>query len=416
MSLINNMLKDLQKREMQRSDEPYVTLLNIAQVSKWDSLWKTAIIITAALFIATLLSYLILGKKQIHHKNMLIFEQSNIVKTPEAVNENNLKWLKPNLITGISLQVKDNITEMSFFLQHASLYRVINNTDHHKLSIIFDHADLQSELPENDYLNTAIQNLTIQKVKSDTYFNLFLNPDSVIKSITLNDEDKNPVLIVAIASEPQTITTTDAKNTKLVKTPAIESLISQQYQMAISSAEKGFYQDAITRLSSVLKADPDFKDARTSLAALLIDQGKQLKAKEVIDEGLSANGDYVPFIELKARMLTNEGKLQHALALLLSTTPLLEDNPDYYAFIAALYERTNNDLLAVKLYKQLLSINADNSSWWMGLGISLEKLNQKQAASSAYSKALNNGHLNYESIAYLQKRLKALREVNHETQ
>jgi Flp pilus assembly protein TadD len=95
-------------------------------------------------------------------------------------------------------------------------------------------------------------------------------------------------------------------------------------------------------------------------------------------------------------------------------SPPINDNPDYYAFMAALYARLNNNMLAIHLYKRLLELNQHNSNWWLGLGISLEKNGQQKQAINAFTKAYVEGNLAPESINFIQKHLQYLREENNE--
>jgi MSHA biogenesis protein MshN len=130
---------------------------------------------------------------------------------------------------------------------------------------------------------------------------------------------------------------------------------------------------------------------------------------------LRLNPDFIPLIELKARQLTTQGQIKKALTLLQSQSPPITTNPEYHAFMAALYQKNDNNLLAVSLYKRLLALNPQNGNWWFGLGLSLEKLGEKPLAYDAYRKAISNGNVNQESLAYLQKHMQSLQEnVNDE--
>ena len=80
--------------------------------------------------------------------------------------------------------------------------------------------------------------------------------------------------------------------------------------------------------------------------------------------------------------------------------------------MAALYEHTDNNLLAINIYRQLLSQNPSNGNWWYGLGGALEKVGQIKGASEAYTRALTQGQLHPKSIVYLQQHLQTLKEMS----
>lgn len=413
MSLINNMLKNLEKREQHSYTIPYIAIKNSQhRINKKNYYKKIALsFIISFLFVISIT--LFFSEKPLSVAHMLK-EKTSISHEFIPPISSDANWLDPVLITGITLQVKENITEISFLLNHASLYRLINNGMQNQLTLIFDHSQLQSELPPVKFLNTAIQHISTQKINGDTVFNLLLNPDAVIKYANLNNEEKNPELVIAIEYQSREVPVKNNQPSDTIKTQAMQSLLLQQYQTALTAIEEGNYAKATENLSSLIKINPAYKDARVSLAALLINKNMYTKAERLIDEGLNINPDYIPLIELKARILNIKGSTLQALTLLQNFSPSINENPDYYSLTAALYERNNDDLLAMRLYNRLLSIDPQNGSWWFGLGVSMEKLGRGKEAIDAYTRASAEGHLSLESITYLKTHLKALQEANNE--
>lgn len=411
MSLINNMLKDLEKREPHKTGMPYIGIVNSKSSPSFFNAQKKIFLLGVAIALAVMFMVVLLFNNP--HPVMATMLKDNIVKSSLlAANDKDANWLKPVSITGVTLQVKDNITEISFLLDHAALYRLTSDNMQNQLSLILDHAQLQSELPSINYLNTAVQNIALETKNDGIKFTLTLLPGAVLKYVNLNDEEKNPQLVIAIENQPADTTVKNDFSANAVKTPAVRSMLLQQYQGALSAAENSDFNSAIEKLYALIKMDPYYNDARVSLVALLMDQGGQVQARQLVDDGLKLYPAYIPFIELKARMLTTEGKIKNALALLQTTSPSINDNPDYHAFIAALYQRSNKDALAVNLYNRLLALNPHNGSWWFGLAISLEKTNHVKDAVQAYTRAMTEGHLSADSLAYLQTRLEALQEGN----
>ncbi len=420
MSLINNLLKDLEKRKIRHQEMPYFALPNNNSSATNLLLRRHTILLLGILVFLLLILFLSLffGKKHAISSLPTLTTEHPLFDAPHPNNTAAIDatWLKPVSITGITLQVKDNITEIAFLLDHRALYRVVSDEMHNQLAILIDHSQLQSELPAVNYLNTAIEHITTKKINDSIEFIISYAPGVAVKYINLNEEEKNPELVIAFEYQTAAFASSSSANTHsvqlnpLVKTPAMETLFSQQYNNALALAREGRFQAAIDSLTALLKADPDQKDARVSLIAVLIDRGQLGKAQEYIDEGLHLNPTYPPYIELKARMLTTEGKSREALALLQSASPSIDEDPDYYSFMATLYERNNDDLLAAKIYKELLSLNAHNGNWWFGLGLSLEKLGNTQEALNAYKTAMAEGHLNMAFLNYLQQRLQSLQE------
>ncbi len=412
MSLINNMLKDLEKRQKPAADIPYLLISTSSSATRLRirTLYGLGLFLIVSVCVITLLFFLQNQKSTLIVTPML----KNTLQTPVNAAVENIEWLRPITITGITVQMKDNMTELSFLLDHAALYRLTRHAVNNEISLIIEQSKLQSSLPRVDELNTGIQRLTSQNINGDTYINILLNAGATIKYIDLNSDNKNPELVMAI-EHPSIETATESQTTtQIIKTPALQSFLSKHYQSALTAAQNGEYQTAIKQLQSVLKLDPQYHDARVALSALLIEHHQSSQAKKIIEEGLSLTPNYVPFTELKARILTLEGQVTQALVLLQHASPAMNENPDYYALMAALYERENNDVLAVQLYNQLLNVNPHNGNWWFGLGVSLEKSAQPKEATIAYTRAMTEGRLNSESLIYLQKRLQALQGINDE--
>ena len=414
MSLINDMLKNLETRKAPAHEKPYVPLVT---TEKTTTILSHKKIMLPSLLALMLTSILVMTVSN-HKEKTVVPNLSNIVQSPKLSETPTAQvddsWTKPVSITGITLQLKDNITEVSFLLNHVALYRLTSDSFRNQISIIIDHAELQSELPNLNFLTTAIQRINTEQIKGDTKFTFTLYPESIIKYVNISSDSKNPELVIAIENRSKPIPAQTAQANKIVKTPAIQTLLAERYQSALSLAETGDYRTAIKNLSSLVKVDPEYSDARVSLAALLLDQGNRVKAASIVNDGLNISPSYPPLIELKARLLSMDGKVKQAINLLQSTLPPMDENPEYHALIAALYARNNNDRLAVKIYQELLATNAHNGNWWFGLGVSLDRLGRAPEALNAFSKAAAEGHLNTESVAYLHQRLESLQESVNE--
>jgi MSHA biogenesis protein MshN len=271
---------------------------------------------------------------------------------------------------------------------------------------------MQSDLPTLIGADIPITQIAAASVNGNLKFNISLKPGAFLRSANLNKESKNPELIISIAS-PQLPPEEIIKATSSIKSPAMQTIITDQYQNAVRLAESGNKQAAIEKLTKLLEFYPDYNDARVALAAIILETGNAILARKVIDDGLAVAPDYLPLIELKARLLTSEGKTKEALMVLQSEQPLITDAPQYHALIAALYNRENNFVLAAEIYKKLVMINPHEGSWWFGLGVSQDKLGHKQDAAYAYTKAATEGRLNAQAIAFLHTRLQLLQDVNH---
>lgn len=415
MSLINNMLKDLERRENRTGNITYMPFRNTH--NKYYYL-RTISYFVSIIAIFAVFTFLFTKMFFTHpHSRLSPFANENTQILQASAHTIDKDWKNTINITGITMQNKDNLTEVTLLLDHNALYRLVSDEMQNQLIIYIDRSQLKSEIPVGSFGSKAINKIAASEVKGDTKLTISLNAGSTIKYVTENDVNGHPELVIAAQAENITPTATPKPTTAnpndetVVKSPVMQSLLTDRYQNALQKAEAGHYQLAMQDLVSLLKLDPDYKDARVSLIALLIDQDKLMEAEKMIQVGLQQNPEFIPFIELKARILALNGKYKLALNTLRSRTPNIDENPEYHAFIAAMYQQNNDYSLAASLYRQLLAINSNNSSWWFGLGVSLDKLNQEKNAIDAYQHALNVGHLSPESTTYLQSRLRKLEEA-----
>jgi len=409
MSLINNLLKDIQRRETNIHALPYIALTKTPAKRKSLNRLPLFVIATASSFLLVLLIFLLTPPASHSTLAPFINDQTLELSNPPI----DPVFQEPVTITGVTLQSKQNLTELGFLLNHPALYRVISHNSRNEISIIIDHSQLQSNLPAFNYLNTALERIKTTNLANETRIDLYLVPGTDISYISSNTQGQDSQLVIGLQLPNSPVTPTQqasaGNKSGVIKIPDANSLLTQQYQQALNAAEKGEYDSALQQLENIVQSSPEFKEARVSLAALLLDQGFTDKAKQVIAKGLELSPGYPGLIELRARLLTLNGKLKEALTYLQMNPPSITDNPQYHAFIAALYEQTNQYLPAFKLYRQLLQLDDTNSYWWMGLGISLEKLGRPNSAAAAYGKALEEGNLDLSAMNFLQNRLQSLR-------
>lgn len=408
MSLIINMLKDLDQRKHQVTPNAMLIPAHQDNTFEWrDHLSKVIIVFSVVAFLG-LGTYLYFHKKSTHE--LAIPAEMPVVKT--VIHENNSDLTHPVTISGVSFETKHESTDVIFLLSTNALYRLVSDEKNHVLNVYIDNATMQSDLPTLIGAAIAIHNITAITTKAGMKFSITMKPEAFLKSVNFNADEKNPELVVAIGNaEP--LPDVAPKVASGIKSPAVQTVITEQYQRAVELSSTGNKQEAINSLTKLLSLYPDYDDARVALAAITLESGNASLARKIIDDGLALTPDYLPLIELKARVLTSEGKTKEALMVLQSEQPLITDAPSYHALIAALYSRQNNHNFAAEIYQKLVRINPHEGSWWFGLGVSLDKLGRSQDAIYAYTKAATEGRINTQAMTFLQNRLQILQEPAH---
>lgn len=151
--------------------------------------------------------------------------------------------------------------------------------------------------------------------------------------------------------------------------------------------------------------------AREMLAGIYIKSGRFINAAELLSEGVKLVPEYSLFAQLYARVLLEQKKPYLALKILEQGTARIKANPDYFALLAATYQRVNAHEKAIDLYLQLVKIRPNEGVWWLGLGISLEKAGKSKEALEAYQRAQKTGSLKAGLIKFTNNRVSALQEI-----
>lgn len=177
----------------------------------------------------------------------------------------------------------------------------------------------------------------------------------------------------------------------------------------IAALQQGRLQEAEISLRTALSIEPGHIVARDMLLRLLTMQGRQTEIAAVLAEGTKALPEHLAYRERYARLLIERGALSEAREeLLREPRPAVTDAPGMYAMLAALYQRQEQYAAAALTYRGLLAVEPQKALWWMGLGIALERTSSVEEARQAYRQALSRGGLSAGLQDYIRQRLAVL--------
>ncbi|MGV8841834.1 MAG: tetratricopeptide repeat protein [Pseudomonas sp.] len=111
---------------------------------------------------------------------------------------------------------------------------------------------------------------------------------------------------------------------------------------------------------------------------------------------------------LLARGQLIAGQAAEAVATLQHYPPSLRQEPTYHALLAASYQQTGEWPKSAALYRQLIELQPQQSSWQLGLGIALEQLAQPAAAARHYRLAQQGPGLDEGARRFASERATAL--------
>lgn len=258
-------------------------------------------------------------------------------------------------------------------------------------------------------------------VKSQNKF----TPENKLKIIPVKKQPirKKIKTVIAESDLQKSIDVTDSINVdEIDDAPAIKlrkihrPLNSKQlaeiaYKKGFEFLQQGRMHQGKESLRKALSLYLPHIKAREMLAGLYIKSGRLINAAELLSEGVKLVPEYPLFAQLYARVLLEQKNPQLALKILEQGTARINVEPDYFALLAATYQRVKNHEKAVALYLQLVKIRSNEGIWWLGLGISLEKLGKNKEALEAYQRAQKTGRLRQGLIKFTNNRVSALQEI-----
>ncbi len=193
----------------------------------------------------------------------------------------------------------------------------------------------------------------------------------------------------------------------------VKQLTDQSFQQGYAALRKGQVQTGERFFREALSRSPGHVKSREMLAGIYIKAGRYVEAAELLKQGVAINPGHSMFRKLYARVLLEQDGLDQAVTVLERSLPRINQDLDYYALLAALYQRQARHANAVAIYRNMLRQNAMVGIWWIGMGISLEKMGESEAARKAYEKARASGTLAAQMVKYTDNRLAALNEIGY---
>lgn len=230
---------------------------------------------------------------------------------------------------------------------------------------------------------------------------------------TKKTRDNSPVTPVA-APLPSPNDIEPDSNAVMHKQPVIRSaseLAAVTYQQAYQLIGQQRWREAESQLRDALNVDAGQFRLRELLVGLYIKTGRWVEADAILAQGLKVVPLHQPLVKLRARTLMQLNQDRRALDVLTHAAPVLQNDPEHYALMAALQQRLGHHDQAAGLYRQLLAEHSNVGVWWVGLGISLDALHQQSEAQLAYRHARASGNLSVEVTRYTNNRLRALQEL-----
>jgi MSHA biogenesis protein MshN len=180
------------------------------------------------------------------------------------------------------------------------------------------------------------------------------------------------------------------------------------FRKGVAQLQEGRANAAESEFRDALKQDPAHAGARQALLGLLLDSGRNNEAEQVLRKALDINPRQPRHAMVLARLEVERGEVTGAINTMVGALPYVQSDPDFHAFLAALLQREGRHREAIDYYRTALRGVPGNAVWMMGLGISLRAANQSAEARDAFQLAIESKQLSPELQEFVSRQLREL--------
>lgn len=196
-------------------------------------------------------------------------------------------------------------------------------------------------------------------------------------------------------------------NSSISQVLTTEQRAENLYRDSVEQIRQGRMVDAQGLLKRSLTIYPLHHAARQLLARSMLETGQSGEVQDLLRDGLRIAPQQYDFYMALAHVHLSDNNLDAAIKVMESGLPKAMDNAEYNAFLAALLQRTGRHEEAIKNYVIALRKAPDAANWLLGLAISLQAQTDKASAAEAYQRAINSG-LTPSLLQFAQDRLAQL--------
>ncbi|MEH6470163.1 MAG: tetratricopeptide repeat protein [Halopseudomonas sp.] len=431
MSLVNDMLRDLDKRRQQSPNGEGASgamtaapqQLKTASNTRWLPLVGVTLVVLLAVGGMWLYDnpQLWQAKQQAPIPKVITPKQASVPPAPEPVAKVDVAPASVQIVQ-LDWLIQQPSLQFELTLNQSPAQRVLVSTPRN-LQLNLGPVELSVELPDTpagligsvqfveEEGHLALQLTTLQDATFDVVgrsqanqYRLLVTIDPVIEATPQVAELAEVMPPPVSQPQPAPKATAKSATTSGTAAPAQQPIpvapirkvsrqTPQQRDQAMVSQARGLVNTRQVTQAKQLLIDfivqqPEALASRTLLATLNIGTQQVAEAEQLIDAGLAIDGSHFGLRKLKARLLIQTGHLTEAIALLRSSQPTITEDTEYHQIRAAALQAAGEHQQAAEAYHSLLQTRASEPAWWIGLALSLEALQQPEQAKAAYRNVL----------------------------
>jgi MSHA biogenesis protein MshN len=404
MSLINQMLKDLEERGANNADTEVDIASNLSAANSVDahSMFTkntefSLIKMGGAMILLAGAAYLWTQNTQAESRLDLRQMISNLVHRPDVEN------MSAGAVKVNELQVQTATVDTA------------NNTVVNQVSPLFETtlkfniADLQVDAVKTQA--KQVKPLHKNEIKKTTEASTKTEMQVPTEALSVSSPPIKPTQL-ALVEKPTN--GTNIESTSINKQFKPDQKSANLYKQALGYLQQGRVAEAQATLVSALEVSPTNHEARQTLAGLLLDNKRHDEAKSTLAAGVAIAPELIDFRMALARLQVETGDVNGALITLEQGLSYAKNNGNYQVFLATILQRVNRHEEAIAQYNAALSLNSASNSATsnalVGLGISLQAMDKLKESQEAFSRAQSSATLSSELLSFVEQRIKQIQQ------
>ncbi len=433
MSLINEMLRDLEKQRKQNEAE--VTSSEAPVVVAKARPVKTLLLVIAGVAIATAIWFGIQsapeGKlEKVVNKEIETSVTNALAIIPSVVPKSVAITGKTSLLALKAVETDNHATIRLSFDKFPEYQLLPNGSASAQLVISFSDTLLGSDFSIPELSGAILQRISLLPQKDILQLLVDMDSDAKVESFKLVDLAASGYQLLIDIDIPVTtvpellivdpfVAVIPENSPKRETAPVVVAELSkntnrpnpykQLLKQGVFALENGKNEIAKGHFSSALQLEPLLLDARLHLANLLLRQQHVDQGKEVLRQGLVLQPANPLLRKTLARLLLQQQQFLAAIDIL-QTKPVPAINVDleYHALLAALQQESGQFGAASRTYDLLLKVKPDAAIWWFGMALTLDQSGKYVEAGKAYRTAMALPNLEDRLRNYSAQRLQQL--------
>ena len=194
---------------------------------------------------------------------------------------------------------------------------------------------------------------------------------------------------------------------RVEKTPSAATPQGQaeaEFRRAQGLLAQGSLVEAEGALRHAIALAPEHVAARQALFALFLEQQRKDEARALLTAGLSILPGHSTWAMNLARLQMEKGDAAGAWDTLQISLPGAQNNGEYRAFCGTVLQRLGRSKDAIEHFHAALRTNAGEGRWWLGLALVLESAGHPAEAKEAFSRAKAAGNLPADLAAFADQK------------